>query len=128
MICFKCGVTGHEEDKCPQSRADDNQVIEQVNNQLRHASLQEHLCDRRPEEEETFGTWMQVKKLVRRRNLRPEKGSSITSKNGTGWNKSTTNPGQQPEQATRTNTGENPGVEGGVVHDFLFLKIKRITQ
>ncbi|CAN1126133.1 hypothetical protein LINPERHAP2_LOCUS3249 [Linum perenne] len=60
-ICFNCGCYGHRVDSCkqlPEAESVDNQTISFVNPVFQEVMV----ADARPEVEEDFGPWMQVKK------------------------------------------------------------------
>lgn len=82
MVCFNCGKTGHSEEGCPLLNADKNldtqSAVASINDQLQNTSIgtKEQGMDKkiiRPEELKYFGSWMLVKKQVRKRTPGSEK-------------------------------------------------------
>lgn len=65
---------------------------------------------------------MQVKKPIRRRNPRPEKGANATSKDGAGLNKSTNISGQNSEKGTKITVDENSGDKRGSGSRYAILE------
>ncbi|CAN1342533.1 hypothetical protein LINPERPRIM_LOCUS39487 [Linum perenne] len=64
-ICFNCGCYGHKDEACkqaPEEVATDNQTTSFANPNFQEALA----ADSRPEVEEDFGPWMQVKKSRRK--------------------------------------------------------------
>ncbi|KAJ8433602.1 LOW QUALITY PROTEIN: hypothetical protein Cgig2_016532 [Carnegiea gigantea] len=62
MVCFHCGKQGHKEDSCPMKPTENPVATEQAPN-----VNQEHQDQPRLEENESYGSWMLVRKPARRR-------------------------------------------------------------
>lgn len=97
---------GHEEGKCPQSIIEDQPAIEQLNNQLVNANISRIKGLNKPQEHEDFGSWVLVKKPVRKRTPRPEKSANAGGKGDGSVAKTTAKNGQT--------TAKNPNPRGAV--------------
>lgn len=118
MVCFKCGRMSHNEDTCPTTASLSNNEVMELNEQLQDTTIssnslvmKQHV--KNPEENETFGSWMLVKKPVRKRGPRVEKNNQEGGNNPT---RATTaagkNPAYMPNQGNKshaTNQGEKRG-------------------
>lgn len=81
MVCFKCGKLGHNEEACNPaiSTNSDSMAVDRVAQEEQMALAN---ANPRPEEKEDFGSWMLVKKPIRKRYARPEKTAPVTGKTG----------------------------------------------
>ncbi|XP_021771492.1 uncharacterized protein LOC110735612 [Chenopodium quinoa] len=80
MICYKCGLIGHAEDQCELKHQTEEMVIDKPNDQLSLSGLERKPPKRKPEEIDDFGSWMLVKKPVRKRYTKPEKSAPVIGK------------------------------------------------
>lgn len=86
MVCFRCGKLGHAEENCQPEQPKKAMVIDQINAKPKDYSINEE-NNHKPEENEDFGSWMLVKKLIRKRPVRHEKQHQINSKGGQNYTK-----------------------------------------
>lgn len=83
MVCFKCGTLGHNEEVCPllRTRALEENAVKNINDQLQNTTINNsHTVTKKPEEEEDFGSWMLVKKPIRKRPPRQSKANHVAGK------------------------------------------------
>ncbi|CAN1150992.1 hypothetical protein LINPERHAP2_LOCUS17911 [Linum perenne] len=74
-ICFNCGCYGHKDGDCKQM-PEAEEIVNQTTSFANPVFQEVVGVDARPEVEEDFGPWMQVKKSRRKPNHRGEVGSS----------------------------------------------------
>ncbi|CAN1161705.1 hypothetical protein LINPERHAP2_LOCUS24091 [Linum perenne] len=74
VICFSCGCYGHQQEHCPSTKGQEEEVI--VTNSFENPIFQKEMGkDERPEVLEEFGPWMLVKR-ANRKGKAAEKSSS----------------------------------------------------
>lgn len=116
MVCFKCGTLGHNEEACPTMQAPriDTGTMEDINMQLQNTSINPSIQQKdRPEELEDFGSWMLVKKPVRKRNPRQEKANQAAGNTSTGGARMADRNGQRGENLGRNPVnGNTSGIQG----------------
>ncbi|XP_021838157.2 uncharacterized protein [Spinacia oleracea] len=123
MICFKCGTMGHNEEECStfkQPEAPQDNLVT-ITNQLMHSSVQDDSIHKAPEEEEDFGSWMLVKKPVRKRVTKQDRGGQNTGKGNSNGATGTGKSGPHKERYGEPNQHAINGVNHGIGSRFSLL-------
>ncbi|XP_021733700.1 uncharacterized protein LOC110700465 [Chenopodium quinoa] len=107
MVCFKCGKLGHAEAECMpiEENTEGGDMI------IHNKPAPDH--QKKPEEKENFGSWMLVKKPVRKRNPKQDKTAGIgnTNTGGALGKDKRGESGAQPRMSNNSgNIGENQGI------------------
>ncbi|XP_021839952.1 uncharacterized protein [Spinacia oleracea] len=88
LVCYKCGVAGHNDEKCPSNSPSINEEINNINDHLAQTSINTNeQAKSKPEEQENFWSWMLVKKPIRKRNPRVDKAGQVAGRPPSGGEK-----------------------------------------
>ena len=132
MICFHCGKQGHKEDSCPLKSAT---TSEEVNGPNQVMVNLDKSPSRRPEVDELYGSWMLVKKPVRRRATRQPNQNGNRTAPSAGSNRNDINqaidPRMEAPQPTRVLNGiesMEPNLERSETHGSRFRALADFEQ
>lgn len=121
MICFKCGATGHDEEHCPTNLQNEVEGLENNNAQLELTTIDRNKSKQKPEEHDTFGSWMLVKKPVKKITPRPDKTTHPGNKVAEGGDKTAGKSSSGKLQSNRNSNHVNEAVTVGGGSRFSIL-------
>lgn len=118
MVCYTCGVFGHNEDDCPKLQPPIQCESVALNEKIQNINLSPAARLNKPEENEDCGNWMLVKKHVHKRLPRTDKQNGKIGSNGaTETVRENTNNGSLKKSTTNIPVAE----KGGLGSRFLVL-------
>lgn len=126
MVCYKCGRLDHQESECPALLQADIETSQPMVDQLQGISTHSKPNPSRPENGEDFGSWMLVKKPVRKRTPRTEKTTTVVGKTTPSGHTvgEKVNPGKSGPTLASVTAATNLGENHGTGSRFSILKMQ----